>query len=106
MKQTVFELQAHVCKCLAHPKRLEILWELEKGERSFAELQNATGLSKANLSQHLGIMRDRGMVVTRRAGQHLYFSVASPKITQACGLMREVLYEHIAAQQKLTDSRV
>ncbi|MBM3475996.1 MAG: winged helix-turn-helix transcriptional regulator [Armatimonadetes bacterium] len=101
MNRTIFDLQAHTCKCLSHPKRLEILYELEAGGKSFAELQHATGLSKANLSQHLGIMRDRGMVVARRDGQHLYFSVANPKISQACGLMREVLHEHIAAQQKL-----
>jgi ArsR family transcriptional regulator len=101
MNQELLELQAHTCKCLSHPKRLEILCALEAGEKSFAELQHVTGLSKANLSQHLGILRGRGMVVARRDGQHMWFAVANPKISEACGLMREVLYERIAAQQSL-----
>jgi len=102
MNWDIFHLQADICKCFSHPKRLEILCELKSGERSFGELRIATGLSKANLSQHLAIMRERGAIEARRDGQHLYFSVANPKITQACELMHEVLCERVEAQQKVT----
>jgi DNA-binding transcriptional ArsR family regulator len=100
MNRSIFELQANICKCLSHPKRLEVLCELKSGEKSFAELQEVTGLSKANLSQHLTIMRERGVIDARREGQHVHFSVANPKITQACRLMHDVLCEQIEAQQK------
>jgi ArsR family transcriptional regulator len=100
MNRNLFELQAGICKCLSHPKRLEVLCELKSGERSFAELQAVTGLSKANLSQHLSIMRERGVIDARRDGQHLYVAVANPKITEACQLMHQVLCEQIEAQQR------
>jgi len=82
-----------VRKALAHAKRLEILYELKTGERSFAELQDLTGLSKANLSQHPRILRERGLVVDRREGQHAQFRIANPKVTRACELVHEVLRE-------------
>ena len=100
MHPNLFELQANICKCLSHPKRLEVLCELKSGEKSFAELQEATGLSKANLSQHLAVMRERGVIDARREGQHMHFSVGNPKITQACQLMHQVLCEQIEAQQR------
>jgi len=100
MNRTVFELQASICKCLSHPKRLEVLCELKSGEKSFGQLQQATGLSKANLSQHLAVMRERGVIDARRDGQHVFFAVANPKITEACRLMHEVLCEQIEAQQQ------
>ena len=102
MDKRVFELQANICKVFSHPKRLEILCELKSGEKSFADLQETTGLSKANLSQHLTILRDRGVVTARREGQHMHLSVANPKITQACELMHQVLCEQIEARQKVT----
>ena len=102
MNKAIFELQANICKAFSHPKRLELLCELKSGEKSFGELQDATELSKANLSQHLSLLRERGMIVARRDGQHMYFSVANPKITQACELMHSVLVEQIEANQRLT----
>ena len=53
MDERVFALQANVCKVFSHPKRLEILCLLKDGEKSFSELQTATGLSKANLPQQV-----------------------------------------------------
>jgi DNA-binding transcriptional ArsR family regulator len=102
MDKMVFQMQANICKVFSHPKRLEILCELKSGEKSFGELQDVTGLSKANLSQHLSILRDRGVIKARREGQHMHFSVANPKITQACELMHEVLCEQIESRHEAT----
>lgn len=104
MDDQVFQLQSEICKVFSHPKRLQILCLLKAGEQGFQELQEATGLSKANLSQHLGLLRQRGVVLTRRDGQHLYFRIANPKITQACELMHDVLCEQIAERQRVTES--
>ena len=104
MDERVFQLQSEICKVFSHPKRLQILYLLKAGERSFRELQEATGLSKANLSQHLSLLRQRGVILARREGQHLYFRISSPKITQACGLMHDVLCEQIAEHQRLTET--
>lgn len=102
MDERVFELQADVCKVFSHPKRLHVLCLLKDGEKSFAELQAATGLSKANLSQHLTLLRDKGVINARRQGQNLHFSVANPKVTAACELMHDFLCEQATERQTIT----
>jgi len=100
MKQ-IYELHADVCKTLANPKRIEILSALRNDELSAGDLQKALGIKKANLSQHLAVMRNKGIVLARRDGVNIYYRVANPKVTQACDLMREVLTEHLKAAGKL-----
>lgn len=87
------ELHAEVCKTLANPKRIEIISLLSAGEQSVSRLLNKTGLLKANLSQHLAIMRSSGIVKTRKEGLTVFYRIANPKIVKACNLMREVLFE-------------
>ena len=102
MNERIFEIQADVCKVFSHPKRLHILCLLKDGEKSFAELQAATGLSKANLSQHLTLLRDKGVINARRQGQSLRFTVTNPKITAACELMHDFLCEQVTERQAIT----
>jgi len=97
-------LQAEVCKTLADPKRLMILHELREGEMSVGQLVSSLGLPQANVSQHLAILRERGIVNTRRDGTSIYYSVANPKIGQACDLVREVLADQLAKNQALASS--
>ena len=98
----VFLLHAEICKTLAHPKRLEILNALRDGEVSVAKLVRTMRLPKANVSQHLSVLRSRGVVKARRKGLNVYYRVASPKIIRACNLMREVLMEHLEESARAT----
>jgi len=91
----VFSLHAEICKTLAHPKRLKILNALRAGERSVGDLLRALEIPKANLSQHLALLRARGVVVHRREGATVFYAVSNPKIIRACDLMREVLTEQL-----------
>ncbi len=84
----LFERQAQVCKAFANPTRVHILELLGRRERSAAELLEALGVSKANVSQHVGILRSTGAVVTRRKGKQLHCALAFPEIKQAWLLMR------------------
>ena len=59
----------------------------------------AMGIAKANLSQHLSSMRQKGILVARREGTAVYYRLASPKITEACATMREVLMELLEGQE-------
>lgn len=99
----VFELHAEVCKTLANPKRLEIIYALKDGELSVGEIVDRLKLPKANVSQHLAVMRQRGIVTTRREGTNIYYRIASPKIVEACRLMREVLLEQIEQRQRIVE---
>ena len=99
----IFELHASICRTLSHPKRLEILNLLRQGELSVSGLAERMGINLANVSQHLAILRDKGVVVSRREGVNVYYQVSNPKIIQACDLMREVLFEHLARSGELAE---
>lgn len=100
----VFELQADICQTLANPKRLQIVHLLKEGELSVTEIVSAMGIPKANASQHLSLMRQKGLVVSRREGTSIYYRLSSSKITEACALMREVLLTLLAGQETLSRS--
>ncbi len=105
MKQnkTLFELQAEVCKTLASSKRLEIINALKEGEKTVGELVGILGVPKANVSQHLAVMRLKGILRSRREGVSIYYRIANSKVVQACSLMREVLTEQMKERTKLID---
>ena len=75
----------------ANATRIHILDLLGKKEGSVSELQQILGLSQANLSQHLTILRTTGAVVTYRKGKQVFCVLAFAEVKQACSLMREVL---------------
>jgi len=96
----VFTMHAEVCKTLANPKRLEIIYALKEGELSVGELVKRLGISKANVSQHLAVLRQRRVVTARREGVNIYYRISNPKIVKACALMREVLVEQLTEEGK------
>lgn len=100
MKQ-VFNMHAEVCKTLANPKRLEIIYALKNGELSVGELVKKLGIPKANISQHLAVLRQRRVVTARREGVNIYYRISNPKIVQACALMREVLTEQLMEEGRV-----
>ena len=97
----IFELHADTCKALASPARLRIIALLRDGAMSVGDIVEALGVRKANVSQHLAVMRQRGIVQARREGLNVYYRLTSPKVIQACELMREVLLEQIASRGEL-----
>jgi len=98
---TIYELQAEISKTLAHPLRLAILHCLKGGEKTVNELTQTLGASQSNVSQHLAILRQRQIVKTRKDGPNIYYRVASPKISQACSMVREVLLEQLSQRQEI-----
>jgi len=99
--KTIFEMQAEVCKTIANPKRLEIIHCLKEGEKTVSELVEILGVPKANVSQHLAVMRTKGVLVNRRDGVNIYYSISNPKVVQACTLMKDVLTEQMRERSKL-----
>ena len=97
----IYKLHASICHTLANPKRLEIIDKLRARELSVTELAEALEISQANLSQHLAIMRQKGIVTTRREGVNVFYKLSNPKIIQACDLMRQVLLEHLETAAEL-----
>jgi len=102
--EEIYELQADVCKIFTNAKRLEIINILSDRETSANELIERTSLSKANLSQHMAVLKARGVVLARREGVNMYYSIANPKIIQACNLMKEVLAEQIQEKGRIVST--
>ena len=101
---TIYNLQAGISKTLANPIRLAILHTLEEGEKSVNELTDILGISQSNISQHLAIMRQVGIVRTRKQGTSIFYSVTNAKINQACDMIREVLLDQLRERQELASS--
>lgn len=101
--KTIFELQSEICKTLSSSKRIEILNALKDGEKTVSELVEILGVPKANVSQHLAVMRHKGILKSRREGVNIYYRVASPKVIEACLLMKEVLMEQMKEKGKLAE---
>jgi ArsR family transcriptional regulator len=99
--EKIFELHADVCKVFSNAKRLEILNVLRNREMTASELIERIGLSKANLSQHMSILKSKGVVLGRREGINIYYRISNSKIIQACDLMREVLLEQLQEKGKM-----
>ncbi len=87
----LYERRARLCQVLADPKRFRIIDQLRGGERSVGELAEALGISYPNVSQHLNVMRDAGIVTTRREGTMIFYRLAYPRILDACDIIHEVL---------------
>lgn len=101
MEEKMFQMHAEVCKSMASSTRLKIMNLLRDGEKSVEELKKRLGLPKANLSQHLSVLRQRRIVSTRRAGLNIYYKVTNPKMIKACDILRQVLLEQLSEDEKL-----
>lgn len=75
-KQVIFESLAEIAQALGHPHRLELLESLAQGQRSVEELAAQSGMSFANTSRHLQILRRARLVETERRGKHVFYSLA------------------------------
>jgi len=97
----VFYNHAEICKVLANPKRLMILYFLSQGEKSVREIAEALGIPEANASQHLAKLRSKGLVSTEKRGAFVYYRLTDERITKACELIRAVLLDRIKSQARL-----
>jgi DNA-binding transcriptional ArsR family regulator len=97
----IYEKQVNICKAFANPIRLRILDMIAQRPYAASELQEQLSISKANLSQHVTILRAVGVIVTHREGKQVYCSLAIPEVKQACHLIRNVLRAQIRSGQQL-----
>jgi DNA-binding transcriptional ArsR family regulator len=101
-RKTIYQFHAQFCKTLSDANRLLIIAELTKGEKSVSELVASLGLMQANLSGHLAIMRERGLVITRREGTNIYYSLSDPRIFEAIKLLIKVQTDQLEKRRVLS----
>jgi len=100
-KKILYKLHGDVCKALSHAIRIEIIDVLKDKELTFGEIALKTGVAKSNLSQHLTVMVQKGILNHRKKGLHVYYKLSSSKVYNAFHLMREVLKERLIKQNEL-----
>ncbi len=97
----LYKIHAEICKVFSNSTRLEILNLLRDKEFSVTELIEKTKLSQSNISQHLSIMKSKGIVVFDRRGKNIYYNLTNPKIIKAFDIIREVLAEKLKKNGKI-----
>lgn len=100
-EEQLYRLQADLCQALADPTRLKLLSLLGERPQAVKDLIEATGERQAKISQHLAIMRQRGIVRTQRIGTEIHYSLANPRILEACRITREILLQQLTQQASL-----
>ncbi len=100
-KENFYNLHAEMCKTISNPRRQAILDTIRNGEMTVSELIEKTGISQANLSQHLAILRSKGVVNTRRDGNNVHYSLSNLKIIEAYDLISEVLEDSATSRDKV-----
>jgi rhodanese-related sulfurtransferase len=103
-KAALYEQFARVGKALASPKRLELLDLLAQGERSVEELASQAGLGLTSCSAHLQVLHHARMVVTRKLGTRVYYSLASDDVARVYAGVRDLAASLLAEVQPARDA--
>lgn len=103
-QRELYRLQAILCQTLADPTRIELIELLGEGPKAVKELVQATGQRQAKISQHLAVLRQRGLVHTERVGTTVYYSLTDMRLLEACRLTRALLLEQLLRQAALAES--
>lgn len=95
LREELEDLTAGVCRALSDPKRLMILYALADGPRSVGELADLLEVSQPNVSQHLGLLRDRGLVDTERDANRVIYTLRHRRLVRAIDLLRGVMNDEL-----------
>jgi ArsR family transcriptional regulator, virulence genes transcriptional regulator len=86
-------------KAMANPSRLMILCQLAEGEKAVGEMEEVIGLSQSGLSQHLAVLRRKGIVSTRREAQSIFYSLASKEVEEIMAALYRVFCAKVAQKR-------
>jgi len=90
-----YEIYSDFCKAIAYPMRLKIIDVLKDERKSLGQLLAELGTTKANLSQHLKILRQQGIISSGREGSTVYYSISNSNIAEVSLLIKKLLVERL-----------
>ncbi len=96
MQDALRQFKAEFFQALAHPTRIAIVESLRNGELSAGALIERLGIEQANASQHLAVMRAKNILVNRKAGNQVFYSVRDPLIIEVLDIMRRYFHAHMS----------
>ncbi len=95
MQDALRKFKAQIFQALAHPTRIAIVEALHDGELPAGKLMELLQVEQANLSQHLGVLRAKQVLVSRKAGNQVYYAVRDPVLLQVLDLLKQYFYSHL-----------
>ena len=98
--RTSADKACRLMKVLSNPDRMMLLCQLAQGEKRVGELEEILGIVQPTLSQQLTVLRDEGLVVTRREGKNIYYQITSSEAMAVMG----VLYQQFCGQPEGNES--
>ena len=96
MPETLRKFKADFFQALAHPTRIAIIEHFRDGELSAGALIERLGIEQANASQHFAVLRAKNIVVSRKAGNQVFYNVRDPLIIEVLDVMRRYFYKHMS----------
>ncbi len=102
--QSQYQARATVIKAMGHPTRLFIVHELEHGEQCVCDLQAKIGVDLSTVSRHLAILRQAGIIASRKAGNQVFYNLQCPCVLNFFECVEKVLETN--RMKSLTDLRI
>ncbi len=96
MQNLLRSYKASIFQALAHPTRIAIIEVLRDGELSARAIQDRLGIEQANLSQHLAILRSRQIVLNRKEGNQVFYSLRNPVLAEVLDIMRRYFQANLS----------
>lgn len=94
-------LHSHICTAVGDPKRIQILYALYEQPRNVSALADTLATPQPTISRHLTVLRDRSIVVAKREGQSVVYSLSTPKIIEILDAMRQILRDSLDQKSNL-----
>jgi ArsR family transcriptional regulator len=95
--------KAEFFKALSHPIRISILDALREGEKTVAEISNEFEIEQANASQQLAVLRNKNLIVARKAGANVYYSVGDPAIFKLLDIARDIFNNQLTGVRTILE---
>lgn len=104
--EDLIKAQSDICKTFSNPHRLKIIKLLCNDELNASEIIKKTGLGKANLSQHMSVLLNKGIVISRKQGQNVFYRIADPRVSKVCSMMAEIMMSALGQKKKIFEKGV
>ena len=104
MEMQLFEKQAEIAKAIAHPVRVAVLEFVKNGEQCVCDIADFVGTERSNLSKHLSVMVNAGVLASRKDGLKVMYRIKTPCVLKFLDCLKDCIKEQAAEQQALLES--
>lgn len=103
MTQELRQFKADLFRALAHPTRIAIVEALRNGEMSAGQLIEQLGLEQANASQHFSVLRSKQVVINRKEGNQVFYSLRDPVLVKVLDILKRYFYSHLSETRSMLE---